>query len=115
MDELIDTKNISDEFNELIKEFHLTTDKLRKILIQDTKRKENLKTNSTPEKMKTYREKNRDRINLYSRNFYNKNKEVINKRIKNKKDKDKAERLKNGEEIKKIGRPIKQTEKYITS
>jgi hypothetical protein len=115
MDELIDTKNISDEFNELIKEFHLTTDKLRKILIQDTKRKANLKKNSTPEKMQIYREKNRDKIILYGRHFYKKNKEVINKRIKDKKDKDKAERMMNGEEIKKIGRPIQQTEKYITS
>ena len=41
MNELIDTKNISDEFNDLIKEFDLTPETLKKIPTQDAKRKEN--------------------------------------------------------------------------
>ena len=44
MNESIDTKNTSDEFNDLIKEFDLTPETLKKILTQDAKRKENLKT-----------------------------------------------------------------------
>ena len=111
MNELIDTKNISDEFNDLIKEFDLTPEKLKKILIQDAKRKENLKTHTTPEKMKIYRETNRDKINLYGRNFYNKHKEEIKTKIKDKKKKDKEERIKNGEQIKTPGRPINQPKK----
>ena len=39
MNELIDTKNISDEFNDLIKEFDLTPETLKKILTQDAKEK----------------------------------------------------------------------------
>ena len=114
MNELIDTKNKSDEFNNLIKEFDLTPEKLKKILIQDAKRKENLKTHTTPEKMKIYRETNRDKINLYGRNFYNKNKEAIKKKIKDKKETDKEARRKTGEIIKTTGRPINQQKKYNT-
>ena len=111
MNELIDTKNISDEFNDLIIEFDLTPDTLKKILTQDAKRKENLKTHTTPEKMKIYRETNRDKINLYGRNFYNKNKEAIKKKIKDKKETDKEARRKTGEIIKTPGRPINQPKK----
>ena len=107
MDELIDDNTIRNEFNDLIKEFKLTPETLRKILIQDTKRKENLKKHSTPEKTKIYRETNRDKINLYGRNFYNKHKEEIKTKIKDKKKKDKEKRIKNGEQIKNPGRPIK--------
>jgi len=111
MNELIDNKNISDEFNDLIKEFDLTPETLKKILTQDAKRKENLKTHTTPEKLKMYRETNRDKINLYGRNFYNKNKEAIKKKIKDKKDKDKEARTKIGEIIKTPGRPINPPKK----
>ena len=111
MNELIDTKNISDEFNDLIIEFDLTPDTLKKILTQDAKRKENLKTHTTPEKLKMYRETNRDKINLYGRNFYNKNKEAIKKKIKDKKETDKEARKKTGKIIKTPGRPINQPKK----
>jgi hypothetical protein len=87
MIELIDNNNISDVINDLIKEFNLTPEKLKKILIQDAKRRDNLKIHTTPKKMKIYRETNRDKVNLYGRNFYYKNKEAINKRIKTRKKK----------------------------
>ena len=111
MDELIDDNTIRNEFNDLIKEFKLTPETLRKILIQDTKRKENLKKHSTPEKTKIYRETNRGKINLYGRNYYNKHKQAIKKRIKDKKETDKEARRKTGEIIKRPGRPPKI---YIT-
>ena len=114
MNELIDNNNISDILNDLIKEFNLTPEKLKKILIQDAKRKENLKTHTTPEKMKIYRETNRDKINLYGRNFYNKNKEAINKRIKDKKETDKEARRKTGEIINHQGDQSTNQKKYNT-
>ena len=43
MNELIDNNNISDVLNALLKEFHLTPEKLKKLLTQDAKRKEYLK------------------------------------------------------------------------
>jgi len=107
MNELIDNNNIRDVLNDLLKEFHLTPEKLKKLLTQDAKRKEYFKTHTTPEKTKIYRETNRDKINLYGRNFYNKHKEEIKTKIKDKKKKDKEERIKNGEQIKTPGRPIK--------
>jgi hypothetical protein len=50
MIELIDNNNISDVINDLIKEFNLTPEKLKKILIQDAKRRDNLKIHTTPKK-----------------------------------------------------------------
>ena len=47
--------------NDLIKEFNLTPEKLKKILTQDAKRIEYFETNTTPEKMEIYREMNRDK------------------------------------------------------
>ena len=107
MNELIDNNNISDVLNDLLKEFDLTPEKLKKLLTQDAKRKEYFKTHTTPEKTKIYRETNRDKINLYGRKFYNKHKEEIKTKIKDKKKKDKEKRIKNGEQIKTPGRPIK--------
>ena len=52
MNELIDNNNIRDVLNDLLKEFHLTPDKLKKLLTQDAKRKEYFKTHTTPEKQK---------------------------------------------------------------
>ena len=63
MNELIDNNNIRDVLNDLLKEFHLTPEKLKKLLTQDAKRKEYFKTHTTPEKTKIYRETNRDKIN----------------------------------------------------
>ena len=52
MNEKIDNNNIRDVLNDLLKEFYLTPEKLKKILAQDAKRKEYFKTHTTPEKNK---------------------------------------------------------------
>ena len=52
MNELIDNNNIRDVLNDLLKEFHLTPDKLKKLLTQDAKRKEYLKHTQHQKKQK---------------------------------------------------------------